>query len=60
MTGREAELKELKQILDNSQEADKIAVSITGIGGIGYGTILVLASLACEMPRQIAANVESS
>jgi hypothetical protein len=36
MTGRESELKSLKRILDGSHKEDKTAVSITGIGGIGY------------------------
>ena len=35
MTGRESELQELKEILEKCRSADKTAVSITGIGGIG-------------------------
>jgi hypothetical protein len=38
MTGRESELKSLKDILQSCQIEGKIAVSITGIGGIGYVT----------------------
>jgi predicted ATPase len=36
MAGRESELKSLKDILQSCQKEGKIAVSITGIGGIGY------------------------
>jgi hypothetical protein len=38
MTGRESELKSLKDILQSCQKEGRIAVSITGIGGIGYVT----------------------
>jgi hypothetical protein len=38
MAGRESELKSLKDILQSCQKEGKIAVSITGIGGIGYVT----------------------
>lgn len=36
LTGRESELKDLKQIVDKSQAGNKLAISITGVGGIGY------------------------
>ncbi|KAH8796956.1 hypothetical protein F5882DRAFT_476629 [Hyaloscypha sp. PMI_1271] len=41
MTGRESELKSLKDILQSYQKEGKIAVSITGIGGIGKTATLL-------------------
>jgi hypothetical protein len=35
MKGRKLELEALKQIVEQSQETEKAAVAITGIGGIG-------------------------
>jgi hypothetical protein len=35
MKGRKLELESLKQIVEQSQETEKAAVAITGIGGIG-------------------------